>query len=74
MQECDFCSAVLNKESRLTDEEFEHIKKHPQIGADILNKSHRLSELSNIVLVHDRIFIFDEDSVFLLIFCQIVSI
>ena len=44
--------AVLNKTERLTDEEWECIKKHPQIGADILSKSHHLSELKNIVLSH----------------------
>lgn len=44
--------AVLNKEGRLTEEEFAYIKKHPQIGADILNKSHRLMEISDIVLMH----------------------
>ncbi len=44
--------AVLNKEGKLTEEEFAYIRKHPQIGADILSKSHRLSEISNIVLMH----------------------
>ena len=44
--------AVLNKTDRLTDEEFEHIKKHPTIGADILSKSHHLSEVKDIVLSH----------------------
>lgn len=44
--------AVLNKEGKLTDEEFSYIRKHPQIGAEILNKSHRLREISNIVLMH----------------------
>ena len=44
--------AVLNKEGKLTDEEFAFIRKHPQIGADILNKSHQLRELSDIVLMH----------------------
>ena len=42
--------AVLNKEGKLTDEEFAYIKKHPIIGAEILGKSHKLSELSDIVL------------------------
>lgn len=48
--------AVLNKEGRLTDQEWEHIKKHPQIGAEILSKSHSLSELSDIVLMHHERF------------------
>ena len=43
--------AVLNKEGKLTDEEFAYIKKHPIIGAEILGKSHKLSELSDIVLM-----------------------
>ena len=38
--------------SALTDEEWKYIRKHPQIGADILSKSHQLSELKNIVLCH----------------------
>lgn len=44
--------AVLKKPGKLTDEEFESIKKHPIIGAEILGKSHKLSELSDIVLMH----------------------
>ena len=37
---------------RLTDEEFECMKKHTSIGAEILGKSSFLSELSEIVLLH----------------------
>nr|MBP3598417.1 HD-GYP domain-containing protein [Eubacterium sp.] len=48
--------AVLNKEGRLTDEEWEHIQKHPEIGAEILSKSHQLRELSDIVLMHHERF------------------
>lgn len=44
--------AVLNKEGRLTDEEWQYIKRHPSIGAEILGKSHYLRELSEIVLMH----------------------
>ena len=44
--------SVLNKAGKLTDEEFAYIKKHPQIGAEILRKSNKLSELSDIVLMH----------------------
>lgn len=44
--------AILNKEGRLTDEEFGYIKKHPAIGSEILSKSNKLSELSDIVLMH----------------------
>ena len=48
--------AVLKKEGRLTEEEFAYIKKHPLIGAEILGKSHALSELSDIVLMHHERF------------------
>ena len=48
--------AILNKAGRLTKEEFESIKKHPQIGAQILGKSKKLSELSDIVLMHHELF------------------
>lgn len=44
--------AVLNKEGKLTEEEFSYIKKHPVIGAEILSKSKKLGELSDIVLMH----------------------
>lgn len=43
---------VLNKEGKLTDEEWAHMKKHPQIGAEILSKSQHLSELKSLVLFH----------------------
>lgn len=44
--------AVLNKTERLNDEEWQAIKKHPSIGAEILSKSQHLSELKHIVLCH----------------------
>lgn len=44
--------AVLNKEGKLTDDEWSLVKKHPQIGANILSKSQSLSELAEIVLHH----------------------
>lgn len=44
--------AVLNKLDGLSDEEWEAIKKHPKIGADILSKSRHLNELKDIVLYH----------------------
>lgn len=44
--------AVLNKIERLNDEEWQAIRKHPSIGAEILSKSHHLSELKDIVLAH----------------------
>lgn len=50
--------AVLNKEGKLTDEEFAYIKRHPIMGAEILGKSHKLSEPSNIVLLIQSKYIF----------------
>lgn len=44
--------AILNKDGRLTEEEFKYIQKHPIIGAEILSKSHDLREISDIVLMH----------------------
>ena len=43
---------VLLKEGRLNDEEWQLMKKHPQIGADILQKSAKLSRISAIILHH----------------------
>ncbi len=48
--------AVLQKNSKLTEEEFEVIKKHPAIGAEILSKSHHLSVVKDIVLSHHERF------------------
>lgn len=44
--------AVLNKEGKLTEEEWLEMRRHPQIGAEILNRSSHLSELKDIVLYH----------------------
>lgn len=44
--------AVLNKTDKLSSEEWEEMKRHPQIGADILSKSKHLRELKEIVLYH----------------------
>ncbi len=43
---------VLNKDGKLTIEEWECMKKHPQIGAEILSKSQHLNELKDMVLFH----------------------
>lgn len=48
--------SVLMKEGKLTEEEWQKIKKHPEIGASILSKSHQLSELKEIVLCHHERF------------------
>ncbi|MBQ8776034.1 MAG: HD domain-containing protein [Treponema sp.] len=48
--------AVLQKQGKLTENEWQQMKKHPEYGANILKKSHRLSELSEIVLMHHERF------------------
>lgn len=47
---------MLNKPERLTDEEWEIMKEHPAIGAEILSKSSMLSGLIDIVLHHHERF------------------
>lgn len=44
--------SVLLKEGKLTDDEFEIIKTHPQIGADIISKAPGMSDISRVVLHH----------------------
>ena len=44
--------AILNKEGKLDGREWEMMKTHPQIGANILDKSHLLAPFSKIVLHH----------------------
>lgn len=44
--------AILKKAGKLNDSEWDAIKKHPEIGAEILSKSHHLNELKDIVLYH----------------------
>ncbi len=44
--------SVLLKEGRLNDEEWELMRKHPQIGADILAKSPNFSRIAAIILHH----------------------
>ncbi len=43
---------ILHKKNKLTKEEFEEIKKHPQIGADILRPVHFLHRLIPIIYYH----------------------
>ena len=43
---------ILNKPSRLTDEEFEKIKEHPSRGAEILKPISRLTEVIPAILHH----------------------
>lgn len=44
--------AILNKEGKLGEQEWEMMKTHPQIDANILDKSHLLAPFSKIVLHH----------------------
>ncbi|WP_199203823.1 HD-GYP domain-containing protein [Thermotoga sp. KOL6] len=43
---------ILNKPGKLSNEEFEVIKRHPQIGADILREYPELSSIVSAVLYH----------------------
>lgn len=43
---------ILRKKGKLTDEEYEIIRKHPQIGAEIIRHIHFLQNVAQIVLYH----------------------
>lgn len=43
---------ILNKPSKLTDEEFEKIKSHPVIGVNILSEVDFLSEVKQLIIAH----------------------
>lgn len=45
-------SAILNKATRLTDEEYELVKRHPQIGYKIIQNIDYLKDISIAVLQH----------------------
>ena len=44
--------SILNKPSALTAQEYEEVKKHPEIGYRILNTSDEFTELSYYILCH----------------------
>lgn len=44
--------AILNKPGKLTDEEFDEIKKHPQIGYDVLKPVSHFEPVLDTVLYH----------------------
>lgn len=44
--------AVLNKEGKLNEEEWEEIRKHPQIGKDILSRVEGLRKILDWILYH----------------------
>lgn len=43
---------ILNKKEKLTFDEMEEIRKHPEIGYRILSTSNELSEMAEFVLAH----------------------
>lgn len=47
---------ILKKEGKLTPEEYDLIKKHPQIGVEIIRPIHFLNEVVPIVLYHHERF------------------
>lgn len=46
------CESVLNKPGKLNDVEWVEIKKHPEIGAEIVSKIEVLKEISEIIRYH----------------------
>ncbi len=44
--------SIISKDGRLTDAEFDEVKKHPQIGFDILKNINFLKKSSGVVLRH----------------------
>lgn len=44
--------SILNKPSALTEQEYDEVKKHPEIGYRILNTSDEFTELSYYILCH----------------------
>ncbi len=46
--------SILNKQGRLTEEEYQEIKKHPEIGYNMLKKIKFLSHIANDVLHHQE--------------------
>ena len=45
-------SNILNKSEKLTDSEFDLIKKHPEIGYEIVSKSETLHNIAKYILFH----------------------
>ena len=44
--------SILNKPGKLTDEEMDQMKKHPEIGYRILSSVNDMAEMANYVLSH----------------------
>ncbi|TGE38568.1 diguanylate cyclase [Desulfosporosinus fructosivorans] len=43
---------ILNKREKLTDKEWNEVRRHPEIGYRILSSSHEMQELADYVLAH----------------------
>lgn len=52
----DTCASVLEKKGKLTAEEFELVKLHPVTGAEIIQKTERLSSVARVVRHHHERF------------------
>ncbi len=48
--------AVLHKAGALTGDEWEHMRRHPQVGFEIVNRVELLSTAANIILAHHERF------------------
>ncbi|SHH49549.1 HD domain-containing phosphohydrolase [Clostridium grantii] len=48
--------SILNKKSRLNDEEWNAIKRHPEIGYRILSSANEFSEIADFILAHHEKF------------------
>ncbi len=44
--------SIINKKGKLTEEEYNTMKNHPEIGFRILNSTHEMREIADIVLNH----------------------
>ena len=52
----DVPSSILNKSAPLDDDEWEVMRRHPQVGYDLLKKLPRFSGAANLVLAHHEAF------------------
>ncbi len=52
----DVPSSILNKSAPLDDEEWEVIRRHPQVGYDLLRKLPRFAGAADLVLAHHEAF------------------
>jgi response regulator RpfG family c-di-GMP phosphodiesterase len=52
----DVPSSILNKPAPLDDDEWEMVRRHPQVGYDLLKKLPRFAGAANLVLAHHEAF------------------